>query len=132
MKKTILIVGIIAAIAGCGSNETKTATAGNTDASTESKPADLSSNPDYQKGLALIGKSDCLTCHKIDETATGPAYVAVAKKYADQPGIEDSLAQKIIKGGGGVWGNIAMTPHPQLSQEDAKAMVKYILLLNKQ
>ncbi|MDB5207674.1 MAG: hypothetical protein JWR72_2749 [Flavisolibacter sp.] len=130
MKKTIVVLGMMAAMISCGSNETKTAEGGS--AATENKPADLSSNPDYQKGLALIGKSDCLTCHKVSENSTGPAYVAVAKKYAGQPGIEDSLAQKIIKGGSGVWGSIPMTPHPQISQEDAKAMAKYVLTLNEQ
>jgi cytochrome c len=130
MKKTILFLTIMAAIASCGSNETKTANSGST-AATDNKPADLSSNPDYQKGLALIGKSDCLTCHKVADNSTGPAYTAVAKKYAGQPGIEDSLAQKIINGGSGVWGSVPMTSHPNLSSDDAKAMVKYILTLNQ-
>ncbi len=129
MKKTILLFSMIAVIASCGSNETKTAE-GST-ATTENKPADLSSNPDYQKGLALIGKSDCLTCHKVADNSTGPAYTAIAKKYAGQPGIEDSLAQKIIKGGSGVWGSVPMTGHPNISEEDAKAMARYVLTLNQ-
>ncbi len=124
MKKTILLLTVIAAIVSCGSNETKPAAA-------ENKPADISQNPDYQKGLALIGKSDCLTCHKVADNSTGPAYTAIAKKYAGQPGIEDSLAHKIIKGGSGVWGSVPMTPHPTISQEDAKAMAKYVLTLNQ-
>jgi cytochrome c len=41
------------------------------------------------------------------------------------------LAAKIISGGKGNWGNISMTPHPELSMDDAKAMVQYILLLKK-
>jgi cytochrome c len=41
------------------------------------------------------------------------------------------LASKIIKGGSGVWGAIPMTPHPQISEDDAKQMVKYVLLLKK-
>lgn len=124
MKKTIVLMAMMAAILSCGSNETKPAV-------TENKPADLSQNPDYKKGLDLVGKSDCFTCHKVADVSTGPAYVAVAKKYAGQPGIEDSLAQKIIKGGSGVWSPVPMTPHPQISEEDAKAMVKYVLTLNQ-
>jgi len=130
MKKAILLFSMIAVIASCGSNETKTAE-GSTTTTTENKPGDLSSNPDYQKGLALIGKSDCLTCHKVADPSTGPAYIAVAKKYAGQPGIEDSLARKIIKGGSGVWGSIPMTGHPTISEEDAKAMARYVLSLNQ-
>ncbi len=124
MKKTIVVLSIMAAIASCGSNETKPAAA-------ENKPADITQNPDYQKGLALIGKSDCLTCHKVAEASTGPSYTDVAKKYAGQPGIEDSLAQRIIKGSSGFWGTVPMTPHPQLSPDDAKAMAKYVLTLNQ-
>jgi cytochrome c len=39
------------------------------------------------------------------------------------------LADKIIKGGAGVWGQIPMTPHPNLSKQDAEQIVKYVLLL---
>jgi cytochrome c len=39
------------------------------------------------------------------------------------------LSQHIIKGGAGHWGDIAMTPHPNLSESDAKQMVTYILSL---
>ena len=130
MKKAIVVLGIMAAIVSCGDNETKTAQS--TPAATENKPVDLSSNPDYQKGLALIGKSDCLGCHKVDEASTGPAYTAVAKRYAGKEGIVDSLAQKIIKGGAGNWGTIPMAAHPSISEDDAKAMAKYVLLLNQQ
>jgi cytochrome c len=126
MKKIILVLSMIAVIAGCGSNETKKP------AASENKPAPGAPNPDNEKGLDLIVKSDCLTCHKVMDAFTGPAYIAIAKKYAGQPGIEDSLASKIIKGGSGVWGTIPMTAHPTVSEDDAKMMVKYILSLNEQ
>lgn len=90
---------------------------------------DLSDNPDYKKGLALIAKNDCLTCHKVDEKLIGPAYRDVANKYTDKD--IPMLAAKIIKGGSGVWGQVPMTPHPNLSVADAEQMVKYILLLKK-
>ena len=123
MKKTVVLLAMIALIAGCGGDENKTVA--------ENKPADPAQNPDYKKGLDLVGKSDCFTCHKVSESSTGPAYVEVAKKYAGQKGIEDMLAQKVIKGGSGTWGSIPMTPHPQVSEDDAKAMVKYVLTLNQ-
>jgi cytochrome c len=91
----------------------------------------LSDNPDYQKGLALVGKSDCLTCHKVDEKNIGPSYRDVAAKYENTDENVKMLAGKIIKGGSGVWGAIPMTPHPALSQEDAEALAKYVLLLKK-
>jgi len=80
----------------------------------------------------LVGQYQCITCHKIDEKLTGPAYRDVANKYA---GADDAtitkLAQKVISGGSGNWGEVPMTPHPNVSEADAKTMVKYILLLKK-
>lgn len=136
MKKTILVLGIVAAMVGCGSDEDKKAenqnTEGGNSAVTDSQTADVSQNPDYKKGLALIGQNDCLTCHKVSEKVVGPSYQEVADRYAGKPGAEDSLANKVIHGGAGNWGQVPMTPHPNLSHDDAVAMVKYILLLKQQ
>jgi cytochrome c len=77
------------------------------------------------KGAALIAKSDCLACHKEHDKLVGPAYADVAKKY--NSGDIDKLADKIIKGGSGSFGDVAMSPHPMVSVDDAREMVKYIL-----
>lgn len=133
MKKTVVLLGLVIAIASCGNNENKPASdATNNDAAAPAATADVSESPEYQKGLALVGSSDCFGCHKVSEKMTGPAYVDVAKRYAGKPGIEDSLANKIIHGGAGNWGQVAMTPHQNLAHDSAVAMVKYILLLNNQ
>ena len=98
----------------------------------EAKTDDVSKNPDYQKGLELVAKNDCFTCHQIDDKLNGPPYREVANKYAGMPDtIVTHLAHKVISGGNGVWGEIMMTPHPALSEADAEAIVKYILLLKK-
>jgi cytochrome c len=90
------------------------------------------SDPVYTKGLGLVAKSGCLTCHKIDDKLIGPSYKEIAVKYADAPNdVITALAQKIIKGGVGNWGNVPMTPHPSISQDDAETMVRYILILNQ-
>lgn len=128
MKKTYTIIvaaSIITFIVACGGSENP-----ENKATTLTSEVDFSKNPDYVKGLELVAKSDCLTCHKINEKSTGPAYSDVAAKYTP---VADTtiqyLAGKIIKGGDGVWGAIPMTPHPQVTQADAEQMVKYILLL---
>jgi cytochrome c len=138
MRKFILAATVLVTLAACGGGESKKADTGSETTPAESTteaPAEsdaLSSNPDYKKGLALIANSDCFTCHKVDEAYTGPTYRQVADKYASQaPGVIPELAKKIIDGGTGVWGAAPMIPHPSLSQEDAEAMVKYILLLKK-
>jgi cytochrome c len=134
MKKTFILLAMVIAIASCGNNEEKAPGAETTDsgAATETQTVDISANPDYKKGLALIGQNDCLSCHKVSEKLVGPSYQEVAERYAGKPGVEDSLAGKIIQGGSGNWGDMMMTPHPNLSKEDAVTMVKYILLLKDQ
>jgi len=133
IKKFLALSLIVAACYACNNNETKPAagadSAAGKPADAPAAAADPSSNPDYQKGLALISASDCLTCHKVDETSTGPAYRDVANKYTANDATIDTLAGKIIAGGSGNWGSVPMTPHPALSREDAKQMVKYVLLL---
>lgn len=81
------------------------------------------------EGLALIEGADCLTCHKVDAKLVGPSYQEVADKYTDAD--IDKLAQKIIDGGVGTWGQIPMTPHAGMSKDNAKKMVEYILTLKK-
>lgn len=95
------------------------------------KTEDISSNPDYQKGLEITAKSDCFTCHKIDEKNIGPAWRDVANKYAGSDTAVNYLAKKIKDGGSGVWGTVPMAPHPNLSDEDAKTVARYVLLLKK-
>lgn len=123
MTKVLPILLLAGLFWACGGNS------GSADAG--SKPAqDLSANPDYQKGMALIAKNDCLTCHKIDEKLIGPAYRDVANKYAGAPDTAVTyLAHKIMKGGTGVWGEVAMAAHPNLTEEDAMSLAKYVLLL---
>lgn len=130
MKKYFVVIAVLGLITACGGND-KPADASK-DTTKNAAPADdLSSNPDYQKGLELIAGSDCLTCHKVSDKLTGPSYKDVAAKYENTDENVSLLAGKIIKGGQGVWSPVPMTPHPALSEDDAKQMVKYILLLKK-
>ncbi|WP_299700859.1 c-type cytochrome [uncultured Pontibacter sp.] len=85
----------------------------------------------YVKGEKLIAGSDCLACHKVDQKVVGPSYEEVAQKYEFNDKNVDYLAGKIIQGGAGVWGQIPMPPHPNVSEGDAKEMARYILSLRK-
>ena len=84
-----------------------------------------------KKGEVLIAYSDCRTCHTEDERFKGPAFKDIAKRYPVNDGYINMLAQRVIIGGSGAWGYSVMSPHPDLSEEDAKTMVKYILSLKK-
>lgn len=83
----------------------------------------------FNLGKTLVAGSDCKACHQIVAKSVGPAFVEVAKKYRDDKTATAKLANKVIVGGGGVWGEHAMSAHPQLSREDATEMVKYVLSL---
>lgn len=97
---------------------------------TTSVAVDVTQDPAYKKGFALVKQSDCLTCHQVDAKSIGPSYKEIAEKYAGSTDAQlSSVSDKIIKGGAGAWGQIPMTAHPTLSSEDAQAMLQYILLL---
>lgn len=160
MKKTLLVLGCLAIfMASCASPEeraaankaadsaktaasapaTETAAPATDTATKDTAPAQTATTPaapaaapaEKSKGEALIAKADCLACHNKTQKLVGPAYVNVAGKYPATDENIEHLADKIIAGGQGVWGAIPMTPHPTLSKDDAKEMVKYILSLKK-
>lgn len=81
------------------------------------------------KGLSLIEGSDCKACHSVDKKSVGPAYNDISKKYQNDSKAAEMLAKKVISGGAGVWGQVPMSAHPQLSESDALEMVNYILSL---
>ena len=84
-----------------------------------------------EKGKVLIAYSDCFTCHKIDQRSVGPAFKDIAKRYPIKKVFIEMLAQKVIVGGSGNWGYPKMDPHPNISLEDAKTMVTYILSMKE-
>lgn len=127
MKNLRLYLGITVLLlaAACG-------VGGNQEAAQEPAAAGVPAQSEaYKKGLALVVKNDCLTCHLVEEKNVGPAYREIAAFYEPTTENITMLADKIRKGGSGVWGTVPMTPHPQVSQEDAETMVKYIFELRK-
>lgn len=67
----------------------------------------------------------------VERKIVGPSYADVAAKYEATEENITMLAQKVIAGGVGVWGEVPMPAHPGLSEEDAKDMIRYVLLLKK-
>lgn len=82
-------------------------------------------------GEKLMAKSDCRTCHNATVQTVGPGYKQIAERYKSNPENLELLTQKVMKGGVGVWGIAAMSAHPDLQPEDAKAMVTYVLSLDE-
>ena len=132
MKKFVFASVAALAFIACGSGETEKKEAAKEETKTETAAApSVSDDPVYQEGMALVAKPEnlCLSCHKIEEKLTGPSYRDVANKYENTPENVKMLTEKVLKGGSGVWGDVAMVPAPGLKAEDAEKMVKYILLL---
>ena len=77
----------------------------------------------------LAQKKNCLACHAVDKKVIGPSYKDVAAKYAGQKDAADKLAQKIQKGGSGVWGAVPMPANPQVSEAEAKQLSAWVLSL---
>lgn len=81
----------------------------------------------FSRGQNLIARSDCKSCHLVDKKSVGPAYIDVARRYQGNAKEQERIAKKIITGGAGVWGDHAMSAHPQIQEADAALMVKYIM-----
>ena len=129
MKKYLMICGIAAVVVACNKKEANPNMDSNVMLEEPVVKVVDSAAAGKHEGLALIEGADCLTCHKDDVRVVGPSYQEVADKYTD--GDLDMLADKIIEGGKGKWGEIPMTPHAGMSKENAKKMVEYIMTLKK-
>jgi len=125
MKYLVMIIALF--MMSCGGNNSDSKTTTGQDKKTEV------TDPEAAKGLELVSKSDCFTCHKLSETNIGPPYAAIAEKYKSiTPQTMDSMVAQIQNGGYGRWGAVPMTPHPQISRPDAEAMVHYIMSIKKE
>jgi cytochrome c len=140
MMKAFFFVFIISLVA-CGENNKPVPglmiskdTTKTTDTTVVTVPVSINKaikKKDFETGLLLISKSDCATCHKINNKIVGPTYQEIADKYTIDSKTIEFLIDKIINGGSGNWGQIPMLPHAMITKEDADKMVKYILALKK-
>ena len=81
-------------------------------------------------GFRLIARNDCKSCHNTFVKTIGPSYVQVAEMYANTPENVAMLVGKVKNGGAGVWGQAAMTAHPELDTADIRHMIEYIMALD--
>src|SRR5690606_2552811 len=80
-------------------------------------------------GKALTQSLDCKACHKEVEKSVGPSYMEVAQKYKNKSGAMAYLQGKIESGGSGVWGEVMMPAHPDMSKDESRQIVSYIMAL---
>jgi cytochrome c len=82
--------------------------------------------------LALATAKGCTACHQVDKKLIGPAYNAVAACYANKDAkklaeTKTKLVKHVKEGGAGVWGQIPMAAHPQVSNEEIVKIVDWIM-----
>jgi cytochrome c len=87
----------------------------------------LALSPSVWADMALAQKRNCMACHAVDKKIVGPSFKEVAAKYAKDKKAESMLAERIRKGGKGVWGEMAMPPNAQLSPAEATTLAKWVL-----
>ena len=75
----------------------------------------------------LARSKNCIACHHMERKMIGPAYKAVAERYAKDEAAVPKLSEKVIKGGAGSWGPTPMPPQRSVSPEEAETLVKWIL-----
>jgi cytochrome c len=80
----------------------------------------------------MVKKAGCLACHTKDKKMVGPGFKEVAVKYAGQADAPAKLADKVRKGGAGVWGQIPMSPNgaDKINDADLKTVIDWILKLS--
>ncbi len=136
MKKLFIVLSASLLLAACGGNSSSSSADSSATAAASGSTGAAASATTGSTGAAtgpdLIAKSDCSTCHKEQVKLVGPAFADIAAKYqSGGDAIVDTLAHKIINGGSGHWGNIPMAAHANISVDDAKTIVKYILTIKK-
>lgn len=124
MKKILLAGTLGLLIISCSKKENTAEVAASSGTADVSEPA-----PANLSGDQIMETLDCSGCHSVNERMIGPSYKEIAGKYSEKD--TELLASKIIEGGSGVWGSVPMAAHPQVSKEDAKKMVEYILSQKK-
>jgi cytochrome c len=75
----------------------------------------------------LAKQKNCLACHAVDKKLVGPAYKDVAAKYKNDKNAPAALAKKIREGGVGVWGQVPMPANPQVNEQEAASLAKWVL-----
>lgn len=78
---------------------------------------------------ALAKAKACLACHTVEKKVVGPAFRDISAKYAGVDGADALLANKIMQGGGGVWGPVPMPRNVSVKPDEALLLSRWVLSL---
>ncbi|AMM26786.1 cytochrome C [Variovorax sp. PAMC 28711] len=76
---------------------------------------------------ALARKNSCMACHGLVHKQVGPGFAEVARRYRNDAALAPQLAAKIRNGSVGTWGRLIMPRQPQLSEDDALVLARWVL-----
>ncbi|HUQ65980.1 MAG TPA: c-type cytochrome [Flavitalea sp.] len=75
--------------------------------------------------------SNCMNCHAFTTKLIGPSFSDISTRYLSSP--DHSLIIKHVRQGSkGIWGDIVMPTHSELTLEETSEMVKWIVQFNLQ
>jgi cytochrome c551/c552 len=77
--------------------------------------------------VSRLQMDQCRDCHVLDKWKVGPSFLAVAKRYKDDPEAPDFLAYNIQHGVRGKWGGKAAHPKLGISKKEARRYAEWIL-----
>ena len=124
----VIIIGMVLIVLGLLNLGLRLTLGTNSDqANAKAVEAVVQANPALAAGKAALDGSDCMRCHGVDRNFVGPGFAFIAQRYASQSDAVEYLSRKIREGSVGVWGNVIMPRHPQVTQAQADAMAQWIL-----
>lgn len=91
-----------------------------------SKPAAPANAAGNAAVTALLGARGCTGCHGMDQKIVGPGFMEIAERYQTRADVKTYLADKIAKGGSGVWGAASMPPQAQMSKAEIESIAAWL------
>lgn len=79
--------------------------------------------PNDKSALHAMMSSNCMNCHAFKSKLIGPSFMDISIKKSNTA----ELIKHVKDGSSGIWGEIVMPSHPELSNEEIAKMVNWIL-----
>lgn len=83
-------------------------------------------------GRLTMESLDCQSCHQVSDKSRGPEFIQISQRYRGRTDATDFLAEKMIKGSVGDWGQVPMPAHADLAKADAQKIAEWILSLSSE
>jgi cytochrome c len=81
----------------------------------------------YANAREILTRNACTGCHGIDNPVVGPGFKEVAARYREHSEAANYLAEKIRRGGVGVWGQVPMPAQTGIRDDELLAIVRWII-----